>query len=173
VLQLPIVTNLRVVISDTAFVSRVVTAVSHIHEQRRFETDDFVTMSDTGRNEDLPRPEFTDIHGVPLTEGFGVGAEVDKDHLEEAGNGRPAIGLVKMVVKGFDGTWIAESRRDLGGFGGEMGGEILSQTLDLKEVATIVGPEIDTLDLNSIDQFSRGWVQDYGPDAARWSVREC
>jgi hypothetical protein len=54
-----------------------------------------------------------------------------------------------------------------------MGGEILSQTLDLKEVATIVGPEIDTLDLNSIDQFSRGWVQDYGPDAARWSVREC
>ncbi len=60
-LQLPVISNAWIVVSDPALISGVVGAVSDVDQNGRFFADDLVTMRDARRNNNLPWTKRTDI----------------------------------------------------------------------------------------------------------------
>ena len=117
VLSGPVVGQGGVIVSDTAFVFGVVKAVGGIDQRARGRADDFVTMSNAGRDEDPPGPLFPNIEGVFGAEGGGIEPHVDEGYLEHAGDGRPEIGLVPVEVERLDDAGVAYNGRNLSSLG--------------------------------------------------------
>lgn len=60
-LNFPIVINPGIVVRDPALVARVVEAVGQINQNARIRSDHFVSVRHSRRNQQLPRPQRSDV----------------------------------------------------------------------------------------------------------------
>src|SRR5687768_3257687 len=97
-------------------------------------------MPYAGRDDNLPGPECSDIHGVLRAEGRGLWPQIDQGDLKHALNGNPEIGLFQMIVKRLDAAGIAERGRDLRGCRIELAGGTLADSNHFEEIAAVIGP---------------------------------
>src|ERR1019366_3696925 len=105
-LGLPIVVNTGVVVRDTSLVIRIVELIGNVDQQGRIGADDLVSMADARRNDQLPRPQGPQVQRVARTVGRRIGPKVYQRDLKHSHHWLPAVGLVKMKVKGLDGSGI-------------------------------------------------------------------
>src|SRR5579863_10326006 len=64
VLRFPVVIDARLVVRRAALVGGVVEAVGHVDEHGRLAADHLVSMRDSRRNQDLPRPQRAGVNRV-------------------------------------------------------------------------------------------------------------
>ena len=63
-LEFPVVVQIRVIVLDSSFVLGVVKPVGEINEDSRLIADDFVAMSNTGRDLQSPRAKCSNIKSI-------------------------------------------------------------------------------------------------------------
>src|SRR5215472_10014873 len=154
-LRLPVVVDGGIVVGDAALILRIVEAVRHIHKDGLFRADDLITVGDTGRDQQLPRAQRAEIHGIAKTKSGRTQAQIRQRDLEEALHGSPAVSLVKVIMKRLDGSRIIKSRRKLRGGRREVSRKTPPETLHFEKVAAIVGVNLQALEANSFNQVGR------------------
>src|SRR5579859_3331011 len=102
VLCLPVVMDRLIVVRNPAFVLRIMKLIGHIDQQGFLTADHFVAMSNTGRNEDLPRAQGPDVECIAQTKSGRTTPQVDEGDLQEAFDRSPAVGLMEVIMKGLN-----------------------------------------------------------------------
>ena len=155
VLKLPIVIQLGIVVRYAALVCGVVEAIRCINQERGTRPDNFVSMRNTWRNQDLPGAQIAYVERISLSKSRRFGTEVDQNHLKHIHGRRPAIGLMAMEMECLDDSGIIQRGGDLGRLFWEVRVQSKSGALNFEEVAPIVGPKRDWSAFNALDQFGR------------------
>src|SRR5260370_3683406 len=65
VLKLPVVVNARMVVRNASLVLRIVMAVWQINQNARLSSNRLISVSHTGRNQHLPRPQRPHLELIP------------------------------------------------------------------------------------------------------------
>src|SRR5262249_49697910 len=89
VLRLPVIADIGVVVRKTELVGRIVVAVGEINQLDWLDAQSLVAVSDSGRNQDLPRLKTACENRVDGPESSRTDAKVVQKDLDHARNGNP------------------------------------------------------------------------------------
>src|ERR1700738_1894631 len=87
-----------------------------------------------------------------------MAAQVAEKNLKHAGNRSPKIGLLRVVMNGFDSSGIGKRKRDLNisrTVGHHPGSKSLSEASKLSEETTVIRVNLQRLDADAFDQIGR------------------
>ncbi len=153
------------IVRYTALVFGVVEMIRHVDEDGGVDADHFVTVRDTGRDQQLPGTKMAEIESVTASMRRRARAQVDKSDLQHARHRRPVVGLVFMDVKRLDGARIAHRRGNLSAGCRKLACGTTAHAQNLEERAAIVGPQGALLHAHAVDQVGRIRLQDDVSDA--------
>src|SRR5215467_11316758 len=118
------------IVGDAAFVLGIIKLVSHVDQQGLPAADHFITVSDAGRNENLPRAQRAHVKSIAQAKRGRTPSEIDERDLEEAFGWSPAVWLMEVIVEGLDGSGIVQSSGNLRRRGGKISGQAATKTLN-------------------------------------------
>src|SRR6266851_5053173 len=133
-------------------------AVGEVDELNGFDSEGFIAVSHSRRDENFPGLEATSKNCVYGTEGRGVAAEVVEKDLHHARDWRPKIALLGVVMDSLYGAGISQGQRDLYLallIGNHFRGQALAEAGKLAKKAAVVWINLQCLDQYAFDQVRR------------------
>src|ERR1700719_2353472 len=109
-------------------------------------------------NQDFPGTKTADIQRINQAKSLGMAAQIAEKNLKHARDGSPKIGLLRMVVNGFDRSGIGKRKRDLNiscTVGHHAGSKSFSEARQLSEETTVIRVNLQRLNADAFDQIGR------------------
>src|SRR5580700_1652702 len=115
-------------------------------------------MADAGRDENLPRAEASGIDRVGGTKRFRMTPQIVEKNLNHPGQGRPKIGLLRMIVDRLNRVGISEREGNLNlsrAVRNHISGEPLAKPRNFGEKTAVIGIDLERLYPNAVNKVSR------------------
>src|ERR1700730_11403521 len=87
-----------------------------------------------------------------------MAAKIAEKNLEHAGDRSPKIGLLRVVMNGFDGSGIRKRKRDLNiscTVGHHPGSKPFSEARQFRKETTVIRVNLQRFDADAVDQIGR------------------
>src|SRR6266404_3839018 len=140
-------------------------AIREIYELDGLDSEGFVTVGHTRRDQNFPGLEAAGKNCIDGAERPGVAAQVVEKDLHHAGEGRPKIGLLGVIMNRLDGAGISERQRNLDlalAAGKHFCGEAFAEAGELTKKAAVVWVDLQRFNPYSFDQVGRiGFGNDF------------
>src|SRR6266481_3535938 len=149
------------IVRQAAFILGIVVAIGQIHHLGGLCTQNFVSVTTTWMNQNLPWTMYTCIDGVDASERVRMAAQVTQKYLQHTRHRGPKIRLPVMIVNGFNCSRIGKRGRYL-----ELmltvrdhtcGDPTGAKTGQLGEKTSVVRINAKRFDHDSRDQIRRVW----------------
>jgi len=152
------------IVREAKLIGWIVVPIGEVYELDGLNSERFIAVSDTWRNQDFPGLKAADENRIDESKGWGTAAKIVQKNLNHSGYGSPKIGLFAMIVDGFNGARIGEGQGNLNFakvIGKHLGGETFSEAGKLGKKTTIIGKYLEGFNLHTMNQVGRIRPGDY------------